>query len=230
MLLVAPTESACQRVLRTHHATQKWTISSLPEKHGCDFLFITSRGVLGFQRKTLPDLNASLLDGRLNYELAQLSTTATVSYSYLIIESTLARTVDGRFVETDLTINALRSILAKFQSRGVGFLPSDSPTDTVSAILSVAKYIGSGRHELDTRPKNLKNQWNTIDSNAYALFLLQSFPGIGPKQALAILNHFSPNFPLQWNVTVDELIAVPGIGRKTAERLISALSPEQAGT
>lgn len=221
MLLIAPTESELQKVLnRNDHS---WRISSLPEKHGSDILSLTGYGVIGFQRKTLPDLSASLLDGRLDYELRQIGDSATLSYSFLIIESTLARTVDGELVEAKLSIDGLRSLIAKWASRGVGYLPSDSPSDTLRAVVSTSKYIGSGRHQLDTRPKNLKNEWGKVTSESYALFLLQSFPGIGPKQARLILDHF-PTFPLQWTCTAADLAQIRGIGMKTAERLISALA------
>lgn len=221
MLLIAPTEHVLQGLLRADSEVP-WRISSLPERHGVDVISLTGRGILGFQRKTLPDLNASLLDGRLNWELNQIAASTTLSHSYLIVESTLARTIDGEFVEAKLSVGAFTSILVKFQSRGVGYLPSSSSMDTLRTVLSVTRYMGVGQHTLDTRPKNLKNEWGKITSESYALFLLQSFPGIGPKQARLILEHF-PTFPLQWTCTAADLAQIRGIGMKTAERLISAL-------
>jgi Fanconi anemia group M protein len=222
MLLVAPTEHDIQQFLKD--SDESFRISSLPEKHGCDILSLTQSGIIGFQRKTLADLNASLLDGRLDYELRQIISSATLSYSFLIIESSLSRTVDNGFSECSLTIDAFRSILAKWASRGVGYLPSNNSGDTIRCITSVSRYIGSNRHTLDTRPKQLKNEWGRITSESYALFLLQSFPGIGPKQARSILSHF-PTFPLAWTCTADDLAQIHGIGLKTATKLIDALSP-----
>jgi DNA excision repair protein ERCC-4 len=228
MLLVAPSEHDIQAILRESARTSqaiRWSISSLPEKHGCDFFYVQPTGILGFQRKTLPDLVASLKDGRLNYELSQIESSATVSQAFLIIESTLTRTVDGELVDANIPINTLRSVIAKWSTRRVGYLPSSNPRDTIACILGVAKYLASDAASHTSRPKQLKDEWGQVGSDAYALFLLQSFPNIGPKQAKAIYDHFG-FVPIEWTVTADQLMVVKGIGRKTAESLIRALRLE----
>lgn len=225
MLLVAPSEHEVQKVLRLLDGSIRWTISSLPEKHGCDFFVLNPNGIVGFQRKTLPDLVASLNDGRLHYELGQLESSATVSTAFIIIESKLTRTTSGELVEAAISFDALRSVIAKCHSRGIGYIPSIGLDDTVRAIQGVGKYLASSGVDSLHRPKQLKDEWGTVGSNAYALFLLQSFPGVGPKQAKAIYDHFG-YVPIGWTVTVAELMAVKGIGRKTAESLIAALRLE----
>lgn len=226
MLLVAPSEHDIQTSLRQDQEGHiRWAISSLPEAHGCDFFYLNPNGILGFQRKTLPDLVASLVDGRLHYELDQIESSATVTHAYLIIESTLSRTTSGDLVDAQISIDALRSVIAKCSARRVGYLPSSNPEDTIRCILGVAKYVRSPSFTTTTRPKQLKDEWGTVNSDAYSLFLLQSFPGIGPKQALAIYTHFG-RVPIAWTVTVSDLMAVKGIGRKTAESLIAALRLE----
>lgn len=222
MLLIAPTEHDIQAILRLREI--QFRISSLPEKHGCDIFSLSKAGVIGFQRKTLPDLNASLIDGRLNYEIEQITASATLAFSFLIIESTLARTVDGNCVEANIGIDTVRSIIVKCHARGIGYLPCSNPDDTIRAVENVTRYITSPTYNLTRRPKQLKNEWGQVTSESYALFLLQSFPGIGPKQARAILDHF-PLFPIAWTVSAADLAEIPGIGLKTAERLIAALAP-----
>jgi DNA excision repair protein ERCC-4 len=223
VLLVSPAEHDVQRLLR--QSDIHWAISSLPEKHGCDFLWVQPGGILGYQRKTLPDLAASLQDGRLHYELDQIESSATLTHSFLIIESTLTRTIDGELVEAGISIQSVRSVIAKCSARGVGYLPSDSPRDTVAAILGVAKYVSSPSFHTTHRPKQLKNEWGSVNSDAYALFLLQSFPNIGPKQAKAIYDHFG-FVPIEWTVSASQLMEVKGIGKKTADALIAALRLE----
>lgn len=225
MLLVAPSEHEIQAVLRSTESTLRWSISSLPEKHGCDFFYVQSNGILGFQRKTLPDLAASLIDGRLHYELDQIESSATISHAYLIIESTLSRTLDGELIDANISIGAVRSVIAKCAARRVGYLPSSEPRDTIACILGIAKYVASSSFSTTTRPKQLKDEWGQVGSDAYALFLLQSFPNIGPKQAKAIYDHFG-FVPIEWTVTASQLMEVKGIGRKTAEALIAALRLE----
>jgi DNA excision repair protein ERCC-4 len=225
MLLVAPSEHDIQTILTQSPPPVVWKISSLPERHGCDFFYVQPTGILGFQRKTLPDLAASLIDGRLHYELAQIESSATISHAYLIIESTLTRTTSGELVDAAISIDTVRSVIAKCASRGVGYLPSSRPLDTLHCIFGVAKYIGGHHSDSLTRPKQLKNEWGTVGSDAYALFLLQSFPNIGPKQAKAIYDHFG-YVPIEWTVSASQLMEVKGIGRKTAESLIAALRLE----
>lgn len=228
MLLVAPSEHDIQALLRESvHTPQaiRWSISSIPEKHGCDFFYVQPTGIVGFQRKTLPDLVASQLDGRLNYELGQIESSATISHAYLIIESTLTRTIDGELVDANITIQALRSVIAKCSTRRVGYLPSSDPRDTIACILGVSKYLAGSPETHLSRPKQLKDEWGQVGSDAYALFLLQSFPNIGPKQAKAIYDHFG-FVPIEWTVTAAQLQAVKGIGKKTADALIAALRLE----
>ena len=222
MLLIAPTERQLHALASA--SEEKWRISPLPERHGCDVVCLTPLGVVGFQRKTLPDLVASLTDGRLYYELNQIITSATVSYSFLVIEASFAQTIDGQYTEANISVSTLHSLIAKFHLHGIGFLATTSPASTLKCCLSVSAYIASGKANVIHRPKNNTNEWGRVDNRSYAIFLLQSFQGIGPKVAAAIYDHFK-TVPIVWNVTAADLARVPGVGRKRAEALIAALTP-----
>jgi ERCC4-type nuclease len=223
MLLVAPTEHQLHAVLpSTQH---RWKISSLPERHGCDILTPTKVGIVGFQRKTLPDLVTSLQDGRLYYELSQLIASATVTYSYIIVESNLTTTPDNTYyTEANLSTGTFHSLIAKFHALGVGFLPTKTPLHTIACCVSVSRYHASGKSDIIHRPKQVTNEWGQATSRGYGIFLLQSFPGIGPKVAAAIYDHFG-GVPIRWNVTAADLAGVPGVGRVRAESLLAALRP-----
>jgi ERCC4-type nuclease len=226
-LWVAPTEHDLRRTLPAYAVD--WQISSLPERHGCDVLIPTQRGIVGFQRKTLPDLVASLQDGRLYYELNQLRCSATVTHSFLCVEGRFDRsTDDANYTEANISVNTLRALIAKFQWHGTGFLPTCSLRDTISAMLSVARYISSGKGDDLHRPKQVTNEWGQVTSESYGVFLLQSFPGIGPKVATAIYRHFG-TVPLAWTVSAADLAQVPGVGKVRAQRLLDALSGPAAG-
>jgi ERCC4-type nuclease len=221
MLLISPTEHELQSLLKGRE--DKWRVSSLPESHGCDIFSLTKAGVIGFQRKTIPDLLASLQDGRLYKELSQLSVSATVIYSFLIVESAFTTTTDGQYyTQANLSTSTFRSIIAKFHLFGVGFFPSSDPSDTLYTVTTVSRYLSSGRAQTIQRPKQVTNTWGQITNEEYGVFLLQSFPGIGPKVARSIYQHFG-GVPIAWSVTADELARVPGIGRVRAERLLAAL-------
>lgn len=227
MIWLAPTESAIREYLTSldeAHSTP-WKTSSIPEKHGCDLVIPTKSGIIGFQRKTLPDLVASIQDGRLYYELNQINSSATITTAFLIVEATFSTTIDGsNYTEANLPVATLRSIIAKFAYHGIGYCPTVSPRDTVTAAFGIARYLASGRAGDIHRPKQTSNSWGQTDSKAYGLFLLQSFPGVGPKVAEAIWDYFN-GVPITWAVNAGELALVPGIGRKKAEALVSALRP-----
>jgi ERCC4-type nuclease len=223
MIWLAPTESAIRDYLDSVPIPYK--TSSLPEKHGCDILIPTKQGIIGFQRKTLPDLVASIHDGRLYYELNQINASATITTAFLTVEATFSTTIDGsEYTEATLPVATLRSLIAKFHHFGVGYLPTNSPKDTVACVLGVARYISTGKAGEVHRPKQTTNDWGQTNSKAYGIFLLQSFPGVGPKVAEAIYDYFT-GVPITWSVNAGELALVPGIGRKRAEALIAALAP-----
>jgi ERCC4-type nuclease len=96
--------------------------------------------------------------------------------------------------------------------------------DTLRCITRTSSYIGSDAASSIKRPKQLKNEWGRVTDESYALWLLQSFPGVGPKQARAIYDRFN-GVPIQWSpsVTVETLSSIHGIGPKTAQRLIKSL-------
>lgn len=223
MIWVAPTEHKIQDILK--ESEYPWRVSPLPERHGCDLVIPTKLGCVGFQRKTLPDLVASLQDGRLYKELNQLNASATITTAYLILESHFVTTVDSdNYVEAKISVSTVRSIIAKFHNFGVGYLPTTSPGDTLTCALSVSRYLASGKAGTIHRAKQTDNEWGRSDAKGYGLFLLQSFPGIGPKVAEAIYDHFN-GVPITWAVNAGELAQVPGIGRKRAESLVAALRP-----
>jgi ERCC4-type nuclease len=223
MLWVAPTEHQIHEILSGEN--HQWKVSSLPEKHGYDILCPTKQGIYGFQRKTLPDLVASIQDGRLYYELNQMSVSATVRLGYLIVEGAFHTNIEGtHYTEANISVGTLRTLIAKFHTFGIGYVPTASPLDTIHACIGMSKYLSSGRAETVHRQKQVSNEWGQSDSKAYGVFLLQSFPGIGPKVAAAIYDHFN-GAPITWAVDAAELARVPGIGRKRAEALIAALAP-----
>lgn len=223
MIWIAPTEHRIQEILQ--ESDIPWKVSSLPERHGCDLAVPTKLGVIGFQRKTLPDLVSSIQDGRLYYELNQINASATIKSAFLCVESHFTTTVGtDNYVEANVSVSTLRSIIAKFHHFGVGFIPTASPRDTLASVVSVSRYLASGKAGSIHRTKNTDNEWGRSDAKGYGLFLLQSFPGVGPKVAEAIYDYFN-GVPITWAVNAGELAQVPGIGRKKAEALIAALRP-----
>ena len=78
--LVSPTDGPLAKLLES-------ATSSLPEKYGADVLAPTPKGLIGWQRKTVADLIASISDGRLAEGLPKLK---SLPFSVLIPSGTPA--------------------------------------------------------------------------------------------------------------------------------------------
>jgi ERCC4-type nuclease len=59
--------------------------------------------------------------------------------------------------------------------------------------------------------------------NELHLWIMQSWPGIGPATADAILKHFG-RIPLKWTCTLSELMSVPRLGKKNAHEMYESLA------
>lgn len=223
MILVSPTEHDILTILKSSQT--EYRISSICESNGADLVAPTRIGLVGFQRKTLLDLKASILDGRLYRELAQLKSSPIISNSFLILEYTLTHiTTTGEFTDATMPRSTLNSILIKVQLTGTFHLHSHSPADTIATVLAAAKYISSPSAERLHRPSAPSNDWGQRGNREFAIYLLQSFPGIGPALASAIYDYFH-SVPLIWSVSQEQLMDVEGLGAKTAAKLHAFLSP-----
>ncbi len=219
--LVAPTEPPLLQALGI--------ITLLPESHGCDVLAITPTCRVGFQRKTPPDFLASLLDGRLQKQLGQISCSTLLTNTILIMEGKFSWTTSGTLASTysqqSYTKANHRSLMVQIQNRGLSIVETDSLSDTVDAILSLTRNLSKTSHDsLLRRPKaSAYSSWGVKTSSSWAMHILQSFDSIGPDRAKAIFDYFHTT-PLAWSCTEEELTHVPGIGPTLARRLFNSLN------
>ena len=213
-LLISPTEpTEIKRLGRT---------SSKPEKYGADILWFAHRLKFGVQRKQFPgDFLASLYDDRLYKEMAQMK---ALDRGILVLEGYGDWTDDGhlidrrRFTKRQM-FNLINSVAFE---HGVPVTRVRNVNETVQAVTSFYAWSEKVDHRsLETRP-NPGSMWGKATSREWQLHVLQSFEGVGPKQAAAILDHFG-KVPIRWEVTAKELMEVKGIGKMTAEKLMRAL-------
>ena len=219
MIYLSPTEHDLRTLLAPHSPTT----SSLCESNGVDVIITTNRGLVGYQRKTLTDLFASLGDGRLALELGQITSSSILAFTFLILEHDSNRvTTDGQsYLDAPFTVRQLRNLVTKCILNNVPVLTSANLADTVDVLLTSSNYIVSDRETLFLRPKPATDSWGRRGNREWGIHILQSFPGIGPKSAAAIYDTYG--IPLDWTVTQEDLRAIPGIGAKTASRLMKAL-------
>lgn len=193
--------------------------SPIPERFGVDFF---GAGMVGVQRKTTNDFLASVVDGRLEKELAQMK---RLSVAALVIEGEWRWTTDGHLVESPgWTLAAVTAMLWSIQIvHGVAWWPTRWPEETVESLRAFESWVQKARHEgFKRRPKPYVPPWGRGDNRDWAVHLLQSFEGIGAVRAQAIYDHLG--LPLAWTVSERELSRVPGIGTETARRLVQALN------
>lgn len=202
-----------------------------PETLGCDVVAVCFQPSmrLGFQRKEVKDFLASLNDGRLQKELGQIKSSG-LQETLLILEGTWFWTTEGTLgngqygLSNGYTRRGHRNLLVRIQSMGIHVVETDSISDTCQAIQTITAYLSKTTHgTLDRRPKGHVTSWGKVTNESFASHLLQSFPGIGPETARSIYTKFN-KAPLAWECTVEDLMSIDGIGRKTAMRLIESLN------
>ena len=159
------------------------------------------------ERKTAYDFARSLFDGRLFEQARRLSESYPVVV--YIIEGNPYRLRRYRTRLKQLTA-ALVTLSIDYGART---LFSEGPLHTASIIESLAARLESGRRGIIIHKKP-----KIEDTRAWQLYVLQSFPGIGPKTAERILERFGS---LQgfFNASMAELSKIPGIGEKKAETI-----------
>lgn len=219
-MLVSPTESATARLL----GQSSWK----PEDYGVDFFWIARKKSYGVQRKALKDLIASVDDGRLAKELLQMS---SLDAAYLIVETgerggagprempntTLAGLVGG--YGRPWTGSQYRGVLYGVMARGIQVLTTRDEAETLERVGELEKWSRKERHEsAKGRGSAPVDVFGKRGNREYATWLLCGLPNVGTVTANAIYDHFG-RLPLRWECTVEDLMQVPGVGKKSAQRI-----------
>lgn len=194
------------------------------KKYGVDVYIEIGDRRAGIQRKELKDFIASVQDGRLTREVAQM---AELDIAMLVIEGTPRWSMDGALVQGKYgarwSFSAHYKYLWSVRARGVWVEGTSNLDDTIDVCKMFAEWFAKEDHTaLDQRGSAPKNSFGHRDHEAWQIHILQGFPGVGVGLAKAIIAHFD-GVPLEWQADVDELMEVPGIGKMTAEAMWEAL-------
>jgi ERCC4-type nuclease len=160
-----------------------------------------------FERKTISDLCASLVDGRLFKQALQLM--QSEAHPVVILEGS-SRDMESSGVRRESVQGALITLSVFF---GLPVLRSLDPQETVQLMRYTAgqgsRLAEGGVQRFGYRPKGKK---------ARQLFVLQGLPNIGRKRAEALLSRFG-SIEAVMSADEDELAGVEGIGDSIAEKI-----------
>jgi ERCC4-type nuclease len=221
-ILIAPTEPIALRAIGK--------TSSLPEKYGADVAWIATRPapdrkkvLVGVQRKEWKDLIASVEDGRWAREMQMLQ---SCGMAFVVVEGWPVTGPSGQVVDKAFgrpwNIDALRSVLWSCMSHGIHVDRTANVKDTVRWVQRMVDWSGKGEHSsLRGRP-GPGSMWGKPTNREYGLHLLQGLPGVGPTLAGELWDAFG-KVPWKWEVGVEDLTKVKGVGRVRAQRMIDAL-------
>lgn len=205
---------------------------SLPETVGCDILW-SAYGLCGVQRKAVSDLLASVDDGRLPMEVAQMK--ASLRVGVVVIEGRIAYTgtaddsvLLGQYGQ-QWTRGRLESLEMSIMAEGIWVRHSTDERDTARVVMSVAKWTSKPEHRtVSSFPKTNLSKWGTAENDDWLVRVLSSFPGISVTRARGIVGRWreihpeSNQSPLGWRMGYEELLSVPGIGPPTVKKLLEA--------
>lgn len=165
-----------------------------------------------FERKKLLDFANSIKDGRLFRQACKL------------LSSPLRPVILLEGTSSDLTSSGMRreaiqgALINLTLILGLPVLRSLNPGESARLMLYAAKQlrtIASGAlHRPGKRPRGKRK---------IQLYILQGLPGIGSQRAQCLLDVFG-SVEAVLTATVDELVAVGGVGNKTAQAIRRAVT------
>jgi len=207
---------------------EQGAVSPIAENYGADILIPAHGYFIGVQRKQFPgDYLGSLHDGRLGDSLIKLTKCAV---RVLICEGSPTWNQNGGLEGWDygagFTYQQLVSLtMSAFKELGVTTVWTEDLKDTIRVLHAIESWGKKEKHtSLFSRsgmPKvDGKRHYSRRD---HAIYILQSFEGIGPEMAGRIFDEFG-GVPFKLNATDEQLAKVPGLGPKRIKKLKEALT------
>lgn len=170
-----------------------------------------------FERKTLTDFAASLIDGRL---FAQAYRLAGSKQSIAIILEGTGRDLAAIRVTRSALQGALISLSLIYQ---LPILRSRGPEETAHLLLFAGRQLCRSRSDWaerkGRRPKRLRK---------LQLYVLEGLPGIGPHKAAALLDHFGTVRAVM-TASEEDLYRIKGIHHLTAAKIEWVLGTGSSG-
>jgi ERCC4-type nuclease len=179
------------------------------ERRGVDFIWATSKGLVGCQRKTPNDLVASLADGRFEIDLSKIAQSDLVTAILLIEGKWWWEDPFGR--ANHMTKAKLQGLTLSVQSRGVMLMTTDSLAETADWLTRIPVWLEREEHSSLLRVPKQR-------SLTPLQRMLAQIDGCSLVRARAIEEHFAGDV-LRWAVTEKQMLGVPGVGPGTVKNL-----------
>jgi Fanconi anemia group M protein len=168
------------------------------------------------ERKTSRDFADTLINRDLLGQLKDMAD--AVPRPVLIVEG------GDLFTQRDIHPNAIRGVLAAITiDMGITLIFTKDEQDTAQMLYVIAKREEGERGERKVHPH--KSQRSLKEEQEY---VVSAFPEIGMKNARLLLAHFG-SVQAMVNASMDELVAVPGIGEKTVGKIFELCRREYGG-
>lgn len=212
-MLIAPTEPPALRAAGT--------VNLVPETYGVDVMCMRGAERLGIQRKEVKDFLASVDDNRLTKELMQMK---ALEVAVLVIEGEWRFGADGKLMNQfgrTWTRQQINGLLFSIHQRGVWVMNTSNLPDTIALCKDLEAWWKKSDHKSFTT-RTMQNPWGTRMDRDFGVWLLQSFPGIGPQLAERIWQKFN-GVPIALTCTEEELLTIEGMGKKKVEGLMRVL-------
>lgn len=169
-----------------------------------------------FERKTLPDLIASIKDGRLFRQGLRLASAS--ARGILILEGS-SRDLAHNRMRREAIQGALMTLTLSF---GIPLLRAVDADETARLILLAARQGRARASGSLPRPGQRPRGKPRVQSR-----ILQGLPGIGPERAKRLIDHFG-SIEAVMAANVGELAGVPGIGERIAHGIRWAVEEPSA--
>ena len=158
------------------------------------------------ERKTARDFVDTLIDRDLLGQAKEMA--EAVPRPVLIIEG------GDLYTQRDIHPNAIRGVLAALTvDMGISLIYTTDEQDTARMLFVLAKREEGERGERKLHPH--KSHRSLKEEQEY---IISAFPEIGMKNARLLLTHFGSVQAIA-NASLEELVAVRGIGEKTAQKI-----------
>lgn len=169
------------------------------------------------ERKSFFDLCASIKDGRLFRQAAQLASSPI--RSMVILEGT-SSDMKAIGMSRKAIQGALITISVLF---GIPLIRSHSPEETAHLLLYVTKQIQNCGSEYTIYPRPFPGKKTVRRKQKIQSHILQGFPGIGPKRAKLLLDKFGTLMAI-FNASGKDLAEVPGLGNNSIKKIFNLLN------